>query len=194
MSSLARAVFWSAVLVVALAVLCWGAAAGADPPSAPGNPACPDGTTADAKRTQAALRRLRSLGQGHRLLGELRRPFVVCYGDVHEGILETGRDGKTGLLLLQRDRSAAANAARLGHLVHHLVHGPPLDEQTVRTSKLSCGELVRNAELAEHAAHELENDLRQAFRLPPLAFEDLSDDYRQRCEALRKSQAKRAVM
>jgi hypothetical protein len=152
-------------------------------------PRCPPGTASDDKRTQEVLLQLGSQNEGRRLLVALGRTPRVCYGDAHEGSLQTD-----GALVLQRDRPPAANAARLGHLLHHLVRGLPLDETTVRASTLTCSELVRNAGLAEHTAYQLESELRRGFGLPPLPFEDLREQYRQRCQALRDEPARRSTM
>ena len=175
MSFLPRA-SWSLALAVVLS-LCAEAFADADS----GNSVCPPGTALDSKRTQAVLHRLRSQAQGVGLLAALGRVPVVCYGDVRDGILQTD-----GAVVLQKERAVNANAARLGHLLHHLVHGLPFDEKIVRSGALACDVLVARADVAERAAHKLENLLRHALRLPPLPFEDLSDGYRQRCEELRQ--------
>jgi len=143
---------------------------------------CPPDAVVAPKRTQAVLRRLRSQTQGKALLAKVGRPPVVCYGNVREGILHAD-----AVVVLQKDHAVEANAARLGHMLHHLVYGLPFDEKKVRSGRFSCDELAGTADLAERAAHALENDLRQAFRIEPLAFEDLSNAYRQRCEALRKA-------
>ena len=75
-------------------------------------PACPQVSTSDPKRTKETLRRLRSQAQGHRLLAAFKRPLVFCFGDVPEGILQSERL-PGAVLVLERDRSLAANAARL---------------------------------------------------------------------------------
>lgn len=143
-------------------------------------PRCPQGATADRKRTQAVFARLRTQKAGRLLAAELGRELVVCYGDVREGVLQAD-----GALVLQRDRSVPANAARLGHLLDHLVSGLPFDEPAVRSGKLACSEVVRSAAEVERRAHKLESELRKAFGLPPLPFEDLAEEYRKRCQALR---------
>ncbi len=142
---------------------------------------CPTGAKLAPKRTQAVLRRLGAHAEGKGLRDALGSQPVVCYGNVPEGVLHTN-----GVVVLQKDHAVSANAARLGHLVFHLVHGFPLDEEQARAGAVGCDELVKIADRAEHAAHTLENTLRLAFGLPPLAFEDLSGAYRQRCEALRE--------
>jgi hypothetical protein len=144
-------------------------------------PRCPQGAALDKKRTQQALARLRSHEEGKRLMAELGRDLTVCYGEVREGVVQTD-----GAVVLQRDRPAPANAARLGHLLHHLVRGLPFNEMTVATSTLACDEVAKNANAAERIAHDFEKELRQAFGLSPLPFEDLTADYRKRCQALRK--------
>lgn len=176
MSFLLRAAAWSLALVVVLSLRTL-AFAEADS----GNSVCPPGAALDPERTRVVLLRLRAQAQGAKLWAALGRPPVVCYGNVPEGILQTD-----GAAVLQTDRAPDANAARLAHLLHHVVHGLPFDEKTVRRSPLACDALVSNADRAERAAHKLENQLRHAFRLPPLPFEDLSEGYRRRCEALRK--------
>lgn len=143
-------------------------------------PRCPSGAALDRRRTQRVLARLRGHEAGKRLADAVGRPLVVCYGDVREGVVQAD-----GAIVLERQRSEAANAARLAHLLHHLIHLLPFDESAVRAGALACEEVVRNAGVAEHMAHELESELRRAAGLPPLVFEDLSDAYRQRCQALR---------
>ena len=141
---------------------------------------CPHGARSDRKRTRAVLARLRAQEAGKLLLAELGRDLVICYGDVREGVLQDD-----GALVLQRDRSAPANAARLGHLLHHLVRRLPFDETAARGGTLACSEIVKSAAEGERTAHQLESELRRTFGLPPLPFEDLSEEYRRRCQALR---------
>ena len=142
---------------------------------------CPGDAAPDRKRSQAVLAQLRSQQSGKRLVSRLGRAPKICYGNVREGVVQS-----SGVLVLQRDRSLASNAARLGHLLLHLVHGLPFDDAIARTSPLSCGELVQAADAAEKRAHRLESELRKAFGLASLAFEDLSAEYRARCQALRQ--------
>ncbi len=161
----------------------------ARPELVPDRIGCPEGTALDRRRTQRVRRRLTAHQAGARLLAAAGRVPTLCYGDVREGVLRTD-----GILVLQRDRPLAANAARLGHLLHHLVYGLPVDENHLRTSELGCSELANRADVEEHATHKLENDLRRSFGLPPLAFEDVADAYRQRCEGLRRERTSRASM
>jgi hypothetical protein len=142
---------------------------------------CPKGSAPDRKRTQEALAHLRAQDDGKRLVADLGRDPLVCYGDVREGVVQDD-----GVLVLQRDRPLPANAARMGHLLSHLLYWLPFDEKIVRTSKLSCSELAKNAGEAEQAANRLENVLRKALGLPALLFEDLSAEYAKRCQVLRK--------
>jgi hypothetical protein len=146
-------------------------------------PRCPPQAQADAKRTQAVVARLRSRPAGKELLAALERVPAICYGDVKEGVLEDT------VVVLQRDRPAPANAARLGHLLHHLVHGLPFNEAVVREGGQDCGEVAANANGFERSAHQLETELRKAEGLPSLPFEDLSEQYRQRCQNLRPKPA-----
>lgn len=129
------------------AALCRGDVARADArsPQAWESAVCPAGTTPDRSRTRAELAWLRSQSQGNRLLAALKSPAMVCYGDVPEGILHSD-----GVLVLRRDRSRVANAARIGHLLHHVLHGLPLDDTTVRTSTLTCTELVTRVQPARN--------------------------------------------
>jgi hypothetical protein len=151
-------------------------------------PRCPPGAQADPKRTQAVLTRLRTRPTGKDLLAAPERALVICYGDVAEGVLE----GDVAMVL-QRDRPVPANAARLGHLLHHLIHGLPFNETIVREGGQDCGEVVANANGCEQSAHQLESELRQAFDLPPLPFQDLADQYRQRCRELRPKPAAKSA-
>jgi len=187
--ALQRMVSWSTVIVVATLSCGDRKPSGTSTDSAKPEPRCTQGSARDDKRTHEALLQLGSQEEGHRLLASLGRTPRVCYGDVREGLLQTD-----GVLVLQRDRPLAANAARLGHLLHHLVRGLPLDETTLRASTLTCSELVRDADLGERAAYNLEGDLRRGFGLSPLPFEDLSGEYRQRCQALREARTSRPTM
>jgi hypothetical protein len=155
------AVPWSLALVLCAAMLAPGVAASADLPvrnvrvdADGGKSACPQGTTLDPKRTRAVLRRLRSHELGEGFLAALGRPLVVCYGNVPEGIVHTGRT-----VVLQEDHRVAANAARMGHLLHHLVHGLPFHEKAARTSILGCDDLVSKADLA----HAVEVDANRSL-------------------------------
>jgi hypothetical protein len=149
---------------------------------------CPPGAQADAKRTQAVLARLRTRPVGKELLAALERTPVICYGDVPEGVLEAD-----GAVVLQRDRPVPAHAARLGHLLHHLIHGLPFNETIVRDGGQDCGEVATIADGFERSAHQLESELRQAFGLPALPFQDLTDQYRQRCQGLRPKPAAKSA-
>jgi hypothetical protein len=151
------------------------------PEPAPADVGCPDGTATDRKRSQTIFARLRAREEGRKLVAGLRRGPTICYGDVREGILRSD-----GVLVLQRDRGLPANAARLGHLIFHLVEGLPFDEAMARESELSCDALVKRAGEREKVSHDFENELRKAFGLEPLAFEDLSEQYEKRCQAVRR--------
>jgi hypothetical protein len=141
---------------------------------------CPAGAATDAGRTATVLARLRTDEDGKRIVASLARELTMCYGDVSEGIVQTD-----GVLVLQRDRSPAANAARLGHLLLHLVQGPPLDEEAAHKRERSCKELTEWANTMEKSAHDFESQLRKKFGLAPLPYEDRSGEYAKRCQALR---------
>jgi hypothetical protein len=142
-------------------------------------PRCPEKAAPDRKRSEALLARLRTDESGKRMIASLARELTICYGEVREGVVQSD-----GVIVLQRDRPLPANAARLGHLILHLVAGLPLDETAARTSSLSCNELVKYAGEAEKRAHTFECELRKAFGLDPLPFEDLSAAYAKRCQVL----------
>lgn len=167
-----------AMIASALPDRAWANDAGSPPQPAR---RCPPDTAPDEQRTDAVLARLRSSHSGAALLARLGQPLLLCYGDTHDGVMQSD-----GAVVLQRDLPIAANAARLGHLVFHLVHGPPFDEATAPSSSLSCAELAKQATAKERQAHLLETSLRKSFGLRPQAFEDLSALYERRCRNVRR--------
>jgi hypothetical protein len=144
-------------------------------------PGCPREARPDKQRSERVLAQLGRHERGKHLLGRLGRELTICYGDVREGVVQS-----LSVLLLQRDRTVAENAARLGHLLVHLVELLPFDEAAAREGTVPCPQLVERADQAERRAHAVESELRQSFALAPLPFEDLSAEYRARCRALRR--------
>jgi hypothetical protein len=141
---------------------------------------CPTGAEPDAGRTATVLAKLGTDEDGKRTVASLARELTICYGEVSEGVVQTD-----GVLVLQRSRSPAANAARLGHQLLHLVQGPPLDEEAARKRERPCKDLIEWANTMEKSAHNFESQLRKKFGLAPLPYEDRSDEYAKRCQALR---------
>jgi hypothetical protein len=144
-------------------------------------PRCPRGATPDPRRSEATLALLRTREDGKSVLGQLACGLTICYGEVPEGIVQSD-----GVLVLQNSSSKPANAARVGHLLLHLLRGAPLDEVAVRAGTLPCNQLAGKAREAEQQAHRFETLLRKAFGLEPLAFEDLFDSFTKRCQTLRR--------
>lgn len=119
--------------------------------------------------------------QGQELFQRVGRPLVVCYGDVREGVVQDD-----DLIVIQRDRTVPAQAARLAHLLAHLVWWPPFPKDQIRASHDPCPAVAATAMENEARAARLENELRTTFRLAPLPDEDLQRTYEQRCRELRK--------
>jgi hypothetical protein len=143
---------------------------------------CPARSTDDAARTQRILRLLRGVPEARRVLErELEAP-LVCYADASEGVV----DGN-GVFLLPRSHGEPSNAARLGHLMLHRREALPLDDRSIRESRLPCAEFVDRVMQSERRARELEAKLRRAFSLEPAANElaELQAAYATRCVALR---------
>jgi hypothetical protein len=143
--------------------------------------ACPANTRIDRARTDFVLQKARTNPTGKRLLGRIHRAPLVCYGDVPEGVLQ-----EPGVIVLGSDRSVAANAARLAHLLCHRIDGLPFDEQAARTSTRTCEALAARAERMERRAWRIENDMRHAFGLPAIAEDTHRLQYQERCESLRQ--------
>ena len=179
-----RWIRYASAVAIGIVVFTASERVGADivPPTQP-PPAlrCPRDTAPDEQRSDSVMARLRANESGAALLARLGRALIICYGDVREGVLQSDN-----AMVLQRDLPIAANAARLGHLVFHLVHGAPFDEAAASSSSLSCAELVKRAAAMERQAYALEDKLRKSFGLPPQAFEDLSALYERRCRSVRR--------
>jgi hypothetical protein len=131
--------------------------------------ACPPGFTADAARTGAVEARLAQDAEGASLL-EAAGSRAVCWAATDESAVDAERR-----LLLDVRMNEEAAAARLGHLLDHVVHGVPLAG--------GCADLAR-AEAQERRAHALEARLRRTLEapaLPPDALERVLATYRRRC-------------
>lgn len=144
-------------------------------------PRCPQTALEDDKRTAEVVTLLRKHQRGQDIFKRIARPLVVCYGDVREGVVQ-----EDDVLVLQRDRPVTAQAARLAHLLAHLVWWPPFLKDQVRASQEPCTAVAARAVEIEQPAGNLESELRKSFGLPPLPEEDLRKSYEQRCREVRR--------
>lgn len=134
--------------------------------------ACARPSTPPDDGSRAIAARLRDNPEGAALLEEAPSHRVV-FG-LEAGILPDGT------VRLVRDRPVPESAARYGHLLHHLVHGRPFDDEQVG----ACSRRLEAARRRERDALALEDRLRASFGLAPLpetALEARLSAYRARC-------------
>lgn len=144
-------------------------------------PPCPPGLRADAEREARLRAALAEVPEGRALMDRVEGPLRVCFGHPGPGVLD-----EEGVLRLSGAAPPAVEAARLGHLLRHVLEGPPLPAGPAAGQ--SCDVLVAIAMTEESAAHDLERRLRAALGVAaPLDpdLEALEADYRGRCQAKR---------
>lgn len=145
--------------------------------------ACASGQM-DVARGERVWRRLGDAPEGARLVAALPQRPRICFADVDPSVLV----GRSELLLDARlDRDAAA--ARVGHLVSHLVESDALEPPATG----DCAAFLVAALAAETRAHQLEARLLGALGAEGAAAEMAAtaarraaavvDGYRTRCEA-----------
>lgn len=141
---------WACALLV-------GASAGcATPPEAE---RCPAPLQADGRRARALLERLRSRPEGDPIVARLRgRSPTICFGDPPFSAVTTD-----GVILMQSRLTEREAAARLGHLLVHVIEGLPME----RPGPGSCEQQVDEALGAEARALAVEIRLRRALDVGP---------------------------
>jgi hypothetical protein len=136
---------------------------------APARPACPDGLHEDESRAGRLVGLLDSTGPGRDLLRRAPALPRICFGDVAEPAITS-----EGVVLLDPRDDDGEAAARLGHLVLHVVEGLPMSGAT--GPERPCRERVDDAVRAEARAHALELELRRRLGVTrpraPFAFEN----------------------
>lgn len=151
------------------------AACGGDPePAASPSPApdsvapdsvevsCPTGQVVPER--EARLRALLAETEAAPLLaGAAGAEVVWCFGATRPAVVMADR-----WLLLDAADDDAAVAARVGHLMHHVVHGSPL---ALVEGADDCDAAVDRALRREASAYALELRLRWALDAPPSPFE-----------------------
>lgn len=127
-------------------------------------PPCPAGFV-DAVGERARLEeRLRSVDEGAALLDGVPVNVRYCLGEIDNPVVSDGR-----LLVLDERVERPERAARVGHLLHHVVHGLPLPDPLPASP--DCDALVARALDREAGAYALEATLRAAFEVPPTRYE-----------------------
>jgi hypothetical protein len=125
----------------------------------------------DAPRSTRVGAVLARDAEGRRLL-QAAPEHTLCWGEPETSVVDS--DGR---LLLDRRLADAEAAAKLGHLLQHLVEGMPLAE--------GCSGLEA-AVVRETKAHALEARLRHTFGAPPAdpaALDRVVAGYRARCSS-----------
>lgn len=118
-------------------------------------PPCPFGYFDRVGQGQALLARLRETEEGREIADQLGSTEVrFCFGDIEVPVVSEER-----LLLLTDDEDEDVLAARTGHLLLHVLRGPPLPEPIPRNA--NCRVLVDQALHAEARAYAVELRLRR---------------------------------
>ena len=121
--------------------------------------AVPDETRAD---------RLRARLEPTEAAGYLDAPHRICFSVRGPAVVTD-----EGAVLLPRDEDDDALAARLGHLLEHVVRGTLSDDRSQ-----SCDARVHRALQREASAYALELRLRDRFGLEEAPFVDVERAYR----------------
>jgi hypothetical protein len=133
---------------------------------------CPYGFSANPERTLELVARLRQDPEVSQLLDRAAGGYLVCYGAALESAVDPEHR-----LRLPADQPAEVLAARMAHLLEHVVVPLPTLDQAQEPSERWL-EQVRQREAR---AHELENRVRQRGGLAPLpsaVLERAMDQYR----------------
>lgn len=129
-------------------------------------PVCPDGFAATPARTGRIEQRLGTTTEGRRLLELRPAETAVCYGPVAPSVVTLDE-----VLLVDERLGDDEAAARVAHLLMHVVEGNPLRLD----GPGDCETKVTAALVAEGAALALEVQLRDTFGVTepvgPLPFE-----------------------
>lgn len=132
------------------------------------DPGCPAGLAQDAARTQALLARLAAVEEGAAITRRLPGPPRVCFGQVAVSAVN-----HEGAVLLDNAMPEAEAAARLGHLLLHVLDGSPAP----RAGEADCDAAVRRALDIEARAFAAELRLRQALGVTGIRY-GFEEDFR----------------
>lgn len=125
-------------------------------PSGPAAP-CPYGFVDQPARGAGLIHGLRTTDDGARLVTALgAREVRYCFGETDHGLVTEER-----VLLLSRDAPELENAARVAHLLHHVVEGSPYPSSVPRGA--DCDAIVERAIEREAAAYAIEVRVRRAL-------------------------------
>ncbi len=127
-------------------------------------PPCPVGFLDRVGETDRVRAQLARSAEGAALLEALSREVRFCFGEIDIPVVSEGR-----VLVLDARPGVPEQAARAGHLLHHVVEGMPYPDEV--TADTDCDALVETAIGREAAAYALEARLRRAFELPPTRYE-----------------------
>lgn len=159
--ALAVVALLSSVVIVMVVTSIHDAHTIASGPAAP----CPPGFVEQLGRGDALRARLRSTAEGSALLDVLGDTEVrFCFGEIEVSSIAEGR-----ALVLDRDMDEAELAARVGHLLDHVVHGSPFPSELDHDA--DCDRVVHDAMVAEARAYAIEVRLRRALDVPGVRFE-----------------------
>ncbi|MCB9597970.1 MAG: hypothetical protein H6719_34960 [Sandaracinaceae bacterium] len=135
-----------------------------DPVDTTPAPPCPFGFVDNVGDAERIREQLRAVPEGAELLGALRREVRFCFGTIDVPVVTEGR-----LLVLDARASVPEQAARVGHLLHHVTEGMPFPDDV--PADADCDAILETAIEREAEAYALEVRLRQAVDLDPDRYE-----------------------
>ncbi len=136
-------------------------------PGLPTGPAglCPEGFFDRIGRAELVRQRLRETTRGRALLDALGDTEVrYCFGRIEVSSIAEGR-----VLVLDESAADVELAARVGHLLDHVVHGPPFPAEIDRGA--DCDRVVERALQQEARAYVLEVELRRELGITGQRYE-----------------------
>ncbi|RLB60602.1 MAG: hypothetical protein DRI90_13350 [Deltaproteobacteria bacterium] len=119
---------------------------------------CPAGLRSDPQRAARLVELLESVPRGRDLVQDAPGPLHICFAEANTGVVRSD-----GVFVMDASGDEGAEAARLGHLLLHLIDGAPLSEPL--DPARACAVLVAEAMVAEAQAHTLELRLRRDLQV-----------------------------
>jgi hypothetical protein len=139
---------------------------------------CPAGHVIDPARSKALWARLAQVPEGAALIERSEREPAMCFGPAQPSVVSGG-----GLLLLDARLADDEAAARVGHLVSHVLQGDQLDPEAP-AAVADCEAFGASALAAEKRAHALELRLLRALRALSGSTADAEPDARAMASAV----------
>lgn len=142
----------------------WDDEGEAGPASVGPAPPCPRAFVDHIGSAARIRERLERIREGRELLDGLTAEVRYCFGEIDIPAVTEGR-----LLLLDQRAGADEQAARAGHLIHHVNAGMPFPDEV--PADADCDAIVERAIVEEARAYAVEVRLRRELDLPRARYE-----------------------